>query len=191
MIVKSDKKLVILDRDGVINRDSDTYVKSVDEFILIDGSAEAIAELCKQGFTVAIATNQSGLARGYFTEHDLAAMHAKMLHAIEKAGGRVSSIAFCPHGPDDNCTCRKPLAGLITTIETDLSLSAKGSVMVGDSLRDLQAGIIKGCHPVLVKTGKGLKTLEKLQQHPEPGLEDVAVFDNLSRATTHIIQHYG
>ncbi|MGH1373039.1 MAG: D-glycero-beta-D-manno-heptose 1,7-bisphosphate 7-phosphatase [Cellvibrionaceae bacterium] len=187
----TDTKLVILDRDGVINRDSDAYVKSVEEFVLIEGSVEAIAELCRQGFTVAIATNQSGLARGYFTEHDLSAMHAKMLKAVEQAGGRVSTIAFCPHGPDDNCRCRKPLAGLITSIEETLSLSAKGSVMVGDSLRDLQAGIVKGCHPVLVKTGKGLKTLEKLQQQSEPGLENVAVFDNLSQAATHIIQHYG
>lgn len=187
----TDTKLVILDRDGVINRDSDAYVKSVDEFVLIEGSVEAIAELCRQGFTVAVATNQSGLARGYFTERDLTAMHAKMLSAIEQAGGHVSTIAFCPHGPDDHCDCRKPLAGLITTIEETLSLSAKGSVMVGDSLRDLQAGIAKGCHPVLVKTGKGLKTVKKLQLLSEPGLENVAIFDNLSQAATYIIQHYG
>jgi D-glycero-D-manno-heptose 1,7-bisphosphate phosphatase len=185
------KKLIILDRDGVINRDSDAFVKSVDEFILIEGSAAAIAQLNQHGFIIAVATNQSGLARGYFTEQDLAAMHAKMLEAVEQAGGEISLIVHCPHGPDDHCNCRKPLAGLITSIEEQLSLSADGAVMIGDSLRDLQAGIIKGCRPILVKTGKGLKTLEKLQQHSEPGLEDVPVFENLSQAATYIIKNYG
>lgn len=184
-------KLVILDRDGVINRDSDAYVKSVDEFILIDGSAEAIARLCQQGFTVAVATNQSGLARGYFTEQDLEAMHGKMRQAVEKAGGSIASIAYCPHGPDDGCQCRKPQAGLIDQIERDLAHSASGSIMVGDSLRDLQAGVKKECIPILVKTGKGLKTQKQLQTTSEAGLEEVPVFDDLSQAVTHIIQHYG
>jgi len=184
-------KLVILDRDGVINRDSDAFVKSVDEFILIEGSVEAIAQLNRHGFTVAVATNQSGLARGYFTEQDLAAMHAKMQHAVEQAGGKISVITHCPHGPDDNCTCRKPLAGLITSIEQQLSLSANGAIMIGDSLRDLQAGIVKGCRPMLVKTGKGRQTLEKLQLSSEAELKNVSVFENLSQAATYIIQHYG
>lgn len=187
----NDSKLVILDRDGVINRDSDAFVKSVDEFILIEGSVDAIAQLNRHGFTVAVATNQSGLARGYFTEQDLAAMHAKMMRAVEHAGGAIEMIAYCPHGPDDGCSCRKPLAGLITSIEDSLSLSANGAVMIGDSLRDLQAGIIKGCRPMLVKTGKGLQTLEKLQTTTETKLKDVPVFENLSQAATYIIQYYG
>ncbi|MAZ89534.1 MAG: D-glycero-beta-D-manno-heptose-1,7-bisphosphate 7-phosphatase [Cellvibrionaceae bacterium] len=184
-------KLVILDRDGVINRDSDAYVKSVDEFILIDGSADAIARLCQQGFTVAVATNQSGLARGYFTEQDLEAMHGKMQHAVKKAGGSIATIAYCPHGPNDGCQCRKPLAGLIDQIERSLGVNAEGSIMIGDSLRDLQAGVKKGCLPLLVKTGKGLKTLKQLETTSEAGLEKVPVFDDLSQAVTHIIQHYG
>ncbi len=184
-------KLVILDRDGVINRDSDAYVKSVDEFILIDGSVEAIAKLCRQGFTVAVATNQSGLARGYFTEQDLQAMHAKMLQAVDAAGGSIATITYCPHSPDDGCLCRKPLAGLIDQIEKNLAVDAEGSIMIGDSLRDLQAGVEKGCLPMLVKTGKGLKTQKQLQTLQEAGLEEVPVFEDLSQAVTHIIQHYG
>lgn len=184
-------KLVILDRDGVINRDSDAYVKSIDEFILIDGSAEAIARLCQQGFIVAVATNQSGLARGYFTEQVLQAMHVKMQRAVEALGGSIATIVYCPHGPDDGCQCRKPLSGLIDQIERNLAISARGSIMVGDSLRDLQAGVKKGCLPLLVKTGKGLKTQKQLQASSEVGLEEVPVFEDLSQAVTHIIQHYG
>lgn len=184
-------KLVILDRDGVINCDSDAYVKSVDEFILIDGSAQAIAQLHQHGFTVVVATNQSGLTRGYFNESDLAAMHAKMLHAVEQAGGIISAIVHCPHGPDDHCNCRKPLAGLIDALELQLGISAAGAPIVGDSLRDLQAGLIKGCRPILVKTGKGQKTVEKLKHSTEPGLENVPVFDDLLQATPYLIKHYG
>ena len=110
-------KLVILDRDGVINQDSDAYVKSVDEWIPIPGSAAAIARLHKAGYRVVIATNQSGLARGYFDRTELDAMHAKMTELIEAEGGKLDGIFFCPHGPEDNCGCRKPLPGLIDQIE--------------------------------------------------------------------------
>lgn len=157
--------LVILDRDGVINQDSDAYVKSVEEWIPIPGSAAAIARLCKAGFQVAIATNQSGLARGYFSQHDLDAMHAKMSSLIEAEGGSLAHIAWCPHGPDDGCDCRKPLPGLIDQIEKALGISAHGAPMVGDSQRDLEAGIARGCVPVLVRTGKGIKTEPKLRHH--------------------------
>ena len=187
----TEQKLVILDRDGVINHDSDAYVKTVDEFQLIDGSATAIAELTQAGFKVVVATNQSGLARGYFTPATLDAMHAKMHAAVEQAGGEIHAVVHCPHGPDDGCDCRKPLPGLIDQLEQQLSQTAKGWPLVGDSLRDLQAGVAKGCIPILVKTGKGEKTWQKLQQQSEPGLDKVAVFDSLSQAATHIIQHYG
>lgn len=167
-------KLVILDRDGVINEDSDAYVKSVDEWIPIAGSAEAIARLCKAGYQVAVATNQSGLSRGYFSRTDLDAMHEKMTRVIEEAGGQLAGIFFCPHGPDDGCACRKPLPGLIRQIEDDLSVSADGALMVGDSLRDLQAGQACGCKAALVLTGKGQRTLDKGE-----GLEDVSIHKDL------------
>ncbi|GGK62313.1 D-glycero-beta-D-manno-heptose 1,7-bisphosphate 7-phosphatase [Amphritea balenae] len=153
-------KLVILDRDGVINYDSDEYVKSVDEWQPIPGSIEAISELCKAGFKVTIATNQSGLARGYFQQSDLDQMHDKLHLLLEKQGGSITQIEFCPHGPDDNCSCRKPLAGMINTILSSHPDTAPGDVfVVGDSLRDLEAGISAGCKPLLVETGKGKKTL--------------------------------
>lgn len=158
-------RLVILDRDGVINHDSDAYVKTVDEWQPIDGSVEAIGALCQAGFVVAVATNQSGLARGYFDAATLDAMHAKMQRMVAKHGGRIAHIAYCPHGPDDGCDCRKPLPGLIKQIETQTKLSAQGSFMVGDSIRDLQAGVSAGCTPVLVKTGKGQKSLAALPDY--------------------------
>ena len=110
-------QLIILDRDGVLNQDSDAYVKSVDEWLPIPGSAEAVGKLCKADFTVAVATNQSGLARGYFSQTDLDAMHDKMTGLAAAEGGEFAHIAFCPHGPDDGCDCRKPLPGLIHQIE--------------------------------------------------------------------------
>ncbi|GAB3110911.1 D-glycero-beta-D-manno-heptose 1,7-bisphosphate 7-phosphatase [Aestuariicella hydrocarbonica] len=193
-------KLVILDRDGVINRDSDAFVKSVDEFILIDGSAEAIAHLHHHGFTVVIATNQSGIARGYFSTDDLEAMHNKLRAAVASAGGEISAVFYCPHGPDDGCTCRKPLPGLIEQIEKEFETSAAGVPVVGDSLRDLQAGTAKGCDPILVKTGKGEKTLRQLAEASSPNtqpadeklaLDNLPVFDNLQQAAFYITEHYG
>lgn len=193
-------KLVILDRDGVINHDSDAFVKSVDEFVLIDGSAEAIAHLHRQGFRVVIATNQSGLARGYFTIDDLEAMHNKLRMAVAAAGGEISGIFYCPHGPDDGCQCRKPLPGLIDQIEKEFGCSAVGAPLVGDSLRDLQAGLARGCDPVLVRTGKGEQTLAKLRNPAatSASLDDeklavgvLPVFDNLLQAALYITKHYG
>lgn len=179
-------KLIILDRDGVINQDSDQYVKSVAEWIPIPGSAKAIADLCKAGFQVAVATNQSGLARRYFTQTDLDAMHEKMTALVEAEGGSFAHIAWCPHGPDDHCDCRKPLTGLIHQIEEVLNVSAKGAWMVGDSLRDLQAGAAAGCRVALVKTGKGEKTLPRLLA--DTALKDSPVFDNLSAFSEYILE---
>ncbi len=183
-------QLVILDRDGVINQDSDDYVKSQDEWLPIDGSIEAIAKLHRCGFTVVIATNQSGLARGLFDLDDLEAMHQKLVSLVEEAGGQVGAIFYCPHGPDDQCNCRKPKAGLIDAIEAEFDVSARAAPLVGDSLRDLQAGLSKGCDPILVKTGKGIKTLEKLAIEPQPELEHLLCFDHLAAAADYIIHHY-
>ena len=170
-------KLIILDRDGVLNQDSDAYVKSVDEWIPIPGSAEAVGKLCKAGYTVAIATNQSGLARGYFAEADLAAMHDKMVALAAEHGGEFAHIAYCPHGPDDHCDCRKPLPGLIHQIEQALDVSAKAAWMIGDSIRDLEAGAAAGCQTALVRTGKGEKSEYKLTSHDS--LSEAPVFDDL------------
>ncbi|MGB1090862.1 MAG: D-glycero-beta-D-manno-heptose 1,7-bisphosphate 7-phosphatase, partial [Oceanobacter sp.] len=159
--------LIILDRDGVLNQDSDAYVKSVDEWVPIPGSTEAIGQLCKAGYQVAVATNQSGLARGYFTQADLDEMHEKMSRLAAEQGGEFSHIAWCPHGPDDGCDCRKPLPGLIRQIEQASGLSAEGCYMVGDSIRDLEAGVAAGCIPVLVRTGKGAKSEVKLASHKQ------------------------
>jgi len=176
-------KLIVLDRDGVINYDSDDYVKSVDEWIPLPGSMEALAKLTQAGFKIAIATNQSGISRGYFTVATLAAMHQKMLTLATEAGAKIDYIAYCPHGPDDHCDCRKPLPGLIHQIEEALNTSAKGCYMVGDSLRDLQAGQAAGLLPALVLTGKGQRTLDK-----ENGLPGIGVFDDLNHFVDNLIK---
>ncbi|MGP9631912.1 D-glycero-beta-D-manno-heptose 1,7-bisphosphate 7-phosphatase [Halomonas sp. AOP43-A1-21] len=158
----SPRQLVILDRDGVINQDSDAYIKSLEEWLPYPSAISAIGKLSQAGFTVAVATNQSGIARGYYDESVLSAMHARLNQLVEAAGGHIAHIAYCPHGPEDDCQCRKPLPGLLHDIQRELDLqSLAGSWMVGDSLRDLQAGKACGCRPVLVKTGKGEKTLAK------------------------------
>ena len=180
-------KLVILDRDGVINKDSDAFVKSADEWIPIEGSIAAIARLSKAGFTVVVATNQSGVGRGLFQVSDLEAMHKKMHTMVKAAGGEIKTVVYCPHHPDDNCDCRKPKAGLITQIEQQLNISAKGAITIGDSLRDLQAGLKKGCIPVLVKTGKGQKTLQTIISEQQPVFHNLAVYNNLADAANAII----
>jgi D-glycero-D-manno-heptose 1,7-bisphosphate phosphatase len=161
----SASKLVILDRDGVINIDSDQYVKSADEWIPLPGSLEAIAELNQAGYQVTVATNQSGLARGLFTINDLHAMHQKMMDLLAPMGGRVDSIFFCPHVDEDQCNCRKPLPGLMRDIasryrKADSAMPLTGVPIVGDSLRDLEAATVLGASPHLVLTGKGQKTVD-------------------------------
>ncbi|QTF92762.1 D-glycero-beta-D-manno-heptose 1,7-bisphosphate 7-phosphatase [Halomonas sp. BM-2019] len=176
----SPDRLVILDRDGVINRDSDDYVKSLEEWIPYPSAIDAIARLSQAGWTVAVATNQSGIARGYYDEATLAEMHAELIRLVGEAGGEIAHIAFCPHGPDDGCECRKPLPGLLEQIRTALGMETlAGSWMVGDSLRDLQACEPMGCHPVLVRTGKGERTLAQNPELVSQG-NDTRVFDDLA-----------
>jgi len=171
-------KLIILDRDGVINKDSDAYIKSPDEFIPLPGSLEAIARLKQAGYTIAVATNQSGIARGYYDETTLAAMHEKLAHLLDEKGGGVDYIAYCPHGPDDNCTCRKPLPGLLYEIRDHFKTDLTDVPMIGDSLRDIQAARTVGGYPILVKTGKGETTLAKASEE----LTDVPIYSNLAAA---------
>ena len=148
-------KLVILDRDGTINIDSDEYIKSPEEWHPITGALEAIARLNHAGYHVVLATNQSGLGRGLFDMATLNAMHAKMNKLLTAVGGRVDAVFFCPHGPEDQCHCRKPLPGLFEQIGERLGIDLNGTHAVGDSLRDLLAGVSVGCSPHLVHTGKG------------------------------------
>jgi len=186
-------KLIILDRDGVINHDSADYIKSADEWIAIDGSIDAIARLYKAGFTVVVATNQSGLARSKFDLDDLEAMHEKLTRLVEEQGAELGAIFYCPHSPEDNCKCRKPLPGLVDAIEAEFNTSAEGSYFVGDSLRDLQAAVTKGCKPILVKTGNGAKTLAQLADvnlqtdAPQLSTEQLRVVNDLAAAADFII----
>ncbi|WP_412851959.1 D-glycero-beta-D-manno-heptose 1,7-bisphosphate 7-phosphatase [Ectothiorhodospira shaposhnikovii] len=152
-------KLVILDRDGVINRDSPDYIKSPAEWVPLPGSLEAIARLTRAGWCVAVATNQSGLARGLFDLPTLRAIHRHMEATLAPLGGRIDGIFYCPHGPDEGCDCRKPLPGLFERIGRAFSVPLAGVPAVGDSPRDLQAAAAAGCTPVLVRTGNGLKAL--------------------------------
>lgn len=155
-------KLIILDRDGVINHDSDAFIKSPEEWIPIKGSLEAIARLNQAGYRVVVATNQSGVARGLFDIKTLNAIHQKMHTAAQQAGADIDAVFFCPHSADDNCDCRKPKPGMFHEIAKRFNISLRGGVAtVGDSLRDLQAGYVAGCAPYLVLTGKGEKTQAK------------------------------
>lgn len=186
-------KLVILDRDGVINHEREDFVKSAEECVPIEGSIDAIARLSKAGYLVVIATNQSGLAREKFELDDLEAMHEKITALVEAEGGEIAAIFYCPHHPDDECKCRKPKPGMLDAIEAEFNTSVESAFFIGDSLRDLQAGYAKGCQLGLVKTGNGLTTLADLQAsalNNEPAalsLSSVYIFDDLASAADHII----
>ncbi len=177
-------KLIILDRDGVINEDSDAYIKTPGEWIPIVGSAEAIARLNRAGYRVVVATNQSGVARGYYDLTTLEAIHQRMTAHLSGLGAHLDGIYFCPHGPDDGCDCRKPLPGLIDQIVADYG-DVTSVPLVGDSLRDLQAGVTRGCRPVLVLTGKGRSTQAK---GLPPELGTVEVYDSLAHFVDHFLK---
>ena len=151
-------KLVILDRDGTINHDSDQYIKSPAEWKPIPGSMEAIARLTQRGWRCVVATNQSGIARGLFDMATLNAIHTEMHRAVAQAGGRIDAIFFCPHAADSNCECRKPKPGLLREIASRFDIELKGVPMIGDSLRDVEAAAAAGAQPYLVLTGKGRQT---------------------------------
>jgi D-glycero-D-manno-heptose 1,7-bisphosphate phosphatase len=154
-------KLIILDRDGVINIDSDAFIKSPDEWKPIPGSLNAIARLNQAGYCVVVATNQSGIGRKIFDMTTLNAIHQKMHAAAHHVGAKIDAVFYCPHTADENCDCRKPKSGMFQEIARRYDLSLKGVHCVGDSLRDLQAGFVVGCLPHLVLTGKGTGTQKK------------------------------
>lgn len=177
-------KLVILDRDGVINEDSDDYIKSASEWIPIEGSLESIARLNHAGVAVAVATNQSGLGRGLFSAEDLNQMHAKFQQELARVGGHVDGIFFCPHTPEDNCACRKPKPGLLRSIGLRFNVPLAEVPFIGDTQTDVAAAIAAHAQPMLVRTGKGLRTAQK---HPE--LLELPWFDNLAAAVDHLLDN--
>jgi D-glycero-D-manno-heptose 1,7-bisphosphate phosphatase len=171
---------ILLDRDGVINHDSDQFIKSPDEWLPIDGSLEAIALLNQHGFKVAVITNQSGIARGLLDNAILQAIHAKMQYLVTEKGGTIDAIYICPHSPDSDCPCRKPKPGLLEQFAHEKQIDLKDTVFIGDSYRDIQAAYAAGATPILVKTGKGIKTLT---DHPNL---NIGIFDTLYDAARYL-----
>jgi len=181
-------KLVILDRDGVINNDSANFIKKPSEWIPIAGSLEAIALLNQSGYRIAIATNQSGISRGLFDMTTLNNIHDKMHRELALLGGRIDAIFYCPHAADEHCHCRKPDTGMIEEIGNRFSMEMHGIPAVGDALRDLQAFANAGCQPILVRTGKGEATLAASKQNPDKALPaNTWVCADLAEAAQRII----
>jgi len=175
-------QLIILDRDGVINEDSDEFIKSPSEWQPLRGSLEAIAQLHRAGWHVVVATNQSGIARQLFSLDTLARIHETMHRSVIESGGLIDAVFFCPHGPDDGCNCRKPKPGMFHDIAERLRVDLQGVPAIGDSLRDIQAAEAAGATPILVKTGKGCGTVSKPELDPK-----VAIFDDLYSAVNHLL----
>lgn len=175
-------KLIILDRDGVINYESANFIKTVDEWIPLPGALDAIVRLSRAGWTVAVATNQSGIARGHYSLPTLESMHQVLRDAVQQQGGHLGLIAYCPHGPDEGCDCRKPLAGLLEQIAQHYQTPLDGVWFVGDSLRDLHAAVPVNAQPVLVCTGNGQHTRE--QQLPDTTL----IFADLSAVADYLLR---
>lgn len=177
-------KLIILDRDGVINEDSDKYIKSVDEWQPLPGSLEAIARLTNAGYRIVVATNQSGIARKLFDLPTLNAMHEKMYRLVAEHGGEIDAVFFCPHSPNDDCDCRKPKPGLLNNISDRLGLALDGVPVIGDSLRDIESARAVNAQPILVRTGKGTRTLYAANGE----LEGVPVYCDLSEAVSGLLK---
>jgi len=176
-------RAVLLDRDGVINYDSDEYIKSADEWLPIPGSPEAIARLNRSGYRVAVVTNQAGLARGLFTQHALDAIHERMAVILSTAGAHIDAIVYCPHAPDAQCQCRKPKPGLLQQIASMWDLDLRGVPFVGDSLADVMAATAVGARPVLVRTGKGNATISDARCPP-----GIAVFADLAAVVSALLE---
>lgn len=157
-------RLIVLDRDGVINRDSDAFIKTPAEWLPIDGSIQAIGLLSQNGFTVTVATNQSGIGRKLLDRETLYAIHRKLRRTVKRAGGSIDRIVYCPHLPDDGCDCRKPATGLLERLGQYYGVSMRGVPVVGDAERDLQAATAIGARPILVLSGKGRETAEALRK---------------------------
>ena len=177
-------KLLVLDRDGVINEDSPDYIKAPEEWLPIPGSIEAIAELSRAGWSIVVASNQSAVGRGMISIDTLNRINAKMHRVVAAAGGHIDAIFFCPHHPEEACDCRKPRPGMLHEIAHRYRINAMELIMVGDSLRDLEAVAAMEDMPILVRTGKGKKT------EAEGNLpSNTRVFDNLQAVATYLLAH--
>ena len=179
----AEKGLLVLDRDGVINKESRDFVKSADEWVPLPGSIGAIAALSRAGYTVTVASNQSGLARGMFDNDALSSMHDKLRALVAAEGGRIDRIVVCPHGPDDGCDCRKPKPGLLLQLAGHYDTALSGVPVIGDSLRDLEAAFAVDARPILVRTGNGQATERGLP----PELAHIEVFDDLAAAAAALL----
>ena len=175
-------KLIILGRDGVINQAADTVIKSPDDWIPIEGSLEAIAQLTRGGYRIVVVTNQPGIGEGLFDIQALNAVHEKMYQQATMLGGQIESILFCPHTAQQACDCRKPEAGLLLDLQNRLNITLTNAPMVGDSIDDVQEARKVGASPVLVRTGKGEITAAKAT-----GLEQVPVYKNLAEYTEQLL----
>jgi D-glycero-D-manno-heptose 1,7-bisphosphate phosphatase len=178
----SDPKLVVIDRDGVVNRESADFIRTPDEWMPLPGAVEAIARLSGAGFAVVVATNQSGVGRGLFTAEALEAIHRKMTAAVAAAGGRLAGIFVCPHAPEAGCDCRKPRPGLMHQIEAVFGCTLAGRPVVGDSERDLRAAQAVGARAILVRTGNGRETEKRL------ATESIETFDDLGAVADQLIR---
>ncbi len=176
-------QLVIVDRDGVINRDSDAFIRTASDWRAIDGSLEALALFAQNGFNVAVATNQSGLARGHFDLAALSDIHRTMVDAVAAAGGRIDRIVFCPHGPESGCDCRKPAPGMLLQLAQLFGVDLRDVPFIGDSLSDLQAAQAVGARGILVRSGKGGATEKAFGAD----MGDVEVFDDLLQAARFLV----
>ena len=181
-------KVIVLDRDGVINHDSDAFIKSVDEWQPINGSIEAIAKLTEAGYRVFVLTNQSGIARGLLSIETLGHIHAKMRHLVSAANGSIEDIYFCPHGPDDQCDCRKPLPGLYKQLAEQHNVSFSGVFSIGDSIRDFEAAQAAGATPVLVLTGKGEKSKQLITSKNDHFFHNIPTYANLADFVEQLIE---
>jgi D-glycero-D-manno-heptose 1,7-bisphosphate phosphatase len=173
-VVRSPAKLVVIDRDGVINEDSGEFIKSVAEWRPIAGSLEALAALTRAGYLTVVITNQSGIARGLLTESILRDIHARMREAVRAAGGELAGIYYCPHHPDDACDCRKPRTALLRRAERELGVSLEGVPFIGDRASDVEAAEAVGARPILVRTGTGAATEQRLARGRAEVFDDLA-----------------
>ena len=178
-------RLAILDRDGVINQDTEEFIKSPEQWVPIPGSLEAIARLCRSEYRVVIITNQSGVGRGLYTLDMMNKINMRMFELINQKGGDIDALLFCPHAPDAGCECRKPKPGLFHELARRLKVNLTGIPAVGDSVRDLEAAVAAGAQPVLVRTGKGSETLEVIRRGDDERLKQVPVYDDLAAFVDH------
>ncbi len=180
-----ERRWILLDRDGVINADSDAYVKSLDEWHPLPGAIEAMARLYHAGHRLAVLTNQSGLARGLFGLRALEAMHRRLVRLLAAHGARLEAIYFCPHGPEDGCRCRKPAPGMFQRLLAERCLTPSRCLAIGDSARDIEAAEAAGIEALLVRSGKGERTLAA-----RPDLaRRLPVFADLAEAASWILEH--